>query len=96
MARAPHLAEACITCSDEAVPMTVLEVDRASALAVCLDARRSSGERVERGERVSVEVALLEPVAVGELLLVHAGTAIARASIAPHASPVAHAREERA
>jgi len=93
MARAPHLAEACITCSDEAVPMTVLEVDRASALAVCLGARRSSGER---GERVSVEVALLEPVAVGELLLVHAGTAIARASIAPHASPAAHARQERA
>ena len=59
----------CITCGDDGVPMTVLRVDEARGLALCQD---------DGGERSTVEIALVEPVAPGERLLVHAGTAIAR------------------
>jgi hydrogenase expression/formation protein HypC len=59
----------CITCSDEAVEMTVLTVDADRELALC-----ESGE----GERDTVEIALVAPVRPAERLLVHAGTAIAR------------------
>ena len=59
----------CITCGDEAVPMLVRRVDEARGLALCED-----GE----GRRSSVEIALVEPVAPGDELLVHAGTAIAK------------------
>jgi hypothetical protein len=48
--------------------MTVVRIDEARGLALCAAAD---------GERISVETALVEPVAVGDLLLVHAGTAIA-------------------
>jgi hydrogenase expression/formation protein HypC len=63
-------AHGCITCGDEAVPMRVVEVDRKRSLALCSDAE---------GERSSVEIALVDPVMSGEVLLVHAGTALARA-----------------
>jgi hydrogenase maturation factor len=63
----------CITCGDEAVPMEVLTVDAARGLALCLG---------PDGARGSVETALVEPVAPGERLLVHAGTAIAREGVA--------------
>lgn len=59
----------CITCGDDGAPMTVVRVDRERGLALCAD---------HDGTRSSVETALVEPVAPGELLLVHAGTAIAR------------------
>ncbi len=65
---APACDSHCITCSDEAVPMTVRRVDGDRGLALCEDAA---------GARSSVETALVEPVAVGDTLLVHAGTAIA-------------------
>jgi hydrogenase maturation factor len=57
----------CITCGDDGEPMVVLELDRDSGLALC------SGED---GTRSSVEIALVEPVAPGDRLLVHAGTAL--------------------
>jgi len=59
----------CITCGDDGVPMTVVRVDDARGLALCQD---------EGGERSSVETALVEPVAPGDSLLVHAGTALVR------------------
>jgi len=62
-------AEGCITCGDVAVPLTVARVDEARGLALCRD-------REGRGE--TVEVALVPPVEPGDLLLVHAGTAIAK------------------
>ncbi|GAC1437097.1 MAG: hypothetical protein NVSMB51_10040 [Solirubrobacteraceae bacterium] len=62
-------SEHCITCGDDATPMTVLRVDLDRRLALCDDGA---------GARSSVETALVDPVAVGERLLVHAGTAIAR------------------
>jgi hydrogenase maturation factor len=48
--------------------MTVLRVDLARELALCED---------EAGEHRTVEIALVHPVAEGDELLVHAGTAIA-------------------
>jgi hydrogenase maturation factor len=58
----------CITCGDEATAMRVVRVDEARALALCED---------EAGVRSSVEIALVDPVAEGATLLVHAGTALA-------------------
>jgi hydrogenase assembly chaperone HypC/HupF len=58
----------CITCGDDGVPMTVVRVDPERMLALCED-----GE----GARSSVEIALVDQPAPGDVLLVHAGTAIA-------------------
>jgi hydrogenase maturation factor len=49
--------------------MTVLRVDAGRGLALCA---------AEDEQRATVETALVEPVAPGDRLLVHAGTAIAR------------------
>jgi hydrogenase assembly chaperone HypC/HupF len=59
----------CITCGDDGVPMRVLRVDGARSLALCED-----GD----GKHSSVEIALVDPVAPGDTLLVHAGTALTR------------------
>jgi hydrogenase maturation factor len=59
----------CITCGDDGVPMTVVAIDLDRGLALC--AR-------EDGHRETVETALVDPVALGDMLLVHAGTALAR------------------
>jgi hydrogenase assembly chaperone HypC/HupF len=59
----------CITCGDEAVPVRVVMVDEAQALATCED---------EAGQRTVVEIGLVDPVRDGDLLLVHAGAALAR------------------
>lgn len=66
----PHCSpeDGCITCGDVAVPLEVVLVDTGRGLALCRDAR---------DRRESVEIALVEPVAVGDEVLVHAGTAIA-------------------
>ena len=61
----------CITCGDEAVPLRVLQVDEQRELALCEDAA---------GAHTTVEIALVAPVAPGDELLVHAGTAIGRAA----------------
>jgi hydrogenase maturation factor len=58
--------EACITCADEGRPAEVLAVDELGVAAV----RTAAG--VE-----SVDTTLLGPVTAGDLVLVHAGTAIA-------------------
>ena len=63
-----HPVEGCITCGDVAVAMRVLKVDEARGLALCADAE---------DRRESVEIGLVAPVAAGDELLVHAGTAIA-------------------
>lgn len=61
----------CITCGDEAVPLRVVRIDFERELALCEN---------EDGERTTVEIALVTPVALEEVLLVHAGTAIAKAA----------------
>ena len=63
-----HESGHCITCSDEAIPLRVLRVDDERGLALCEDAS---------GEHTTIEVALIGPVAPGDGLLAHAGTAIA-------------------
>jgi len=57
----------CITCSDEGVPMQVEQIDEAGGLALCA---------AEDGSKSTVEIALVEPVAPGDRLLVHAGVAL--------------------
>lgn len=63
--------EGCITCGDEAIRMRVIRIDAERELALC--------EVEEGGERSTVEIALVQPVSEGDMLLVHAGTAIAQA-----------------
>jgi hydrogenase maturation factor len=60
--------ERCITCSDAGDPMRVRALAGESGLAVCAD---------EAGAEHSIAVDLLESVAVGDDILVHAGVAIA-------------------
>jgi hydrogenase maturation factor len=57
--------EHCITCGDEGIAMHVIELR--DGAAVCADEQRA---------RHSVAVDLVDPVAVGDELLVHAGVAI--------------------
>jgi len=59
----------CITCGDVAIPMNVLRIDEERGLALCSD---------DEGKSETVEIDLVAPVAPGDRLLVHAGTAIAR------------------
>ena len=59
----------CVTCGDVAVAMRVVAIDSDRELALCRD---------ERGRRETVEIALVQPVAADQELLVHAGTAIAK------------------
>lgn len=59
----------CITCGDEAVPLRVLKLDDSRGLALCEN---------DEGARETVEIALVPEVTLGDRLLVHAGTAIAR------------------
>jgi len=59
----------CITCSDEGVPMRVLSLDGDGAIARC---------EGESGVESEVLVGLIEHLQVGEVVVVHAGTALAR------------------
>jgi len=69
-----------VTCGDVAVPMRILALDDRRGLALCA---------TERDQRETVEIALVSPVAIGDELLVHAGTAIAALD------PAAAGRESR-
>lgn len=71
-APACHVTErdsGCITCGDVAIPLTVMRLDEERGLALCAD---------DEGSSETVEIDLVAPVAPGDTLLVHAGTAIAR------------------
>jgi hydrogenase assembly chaperone HypC/HupF len=59
----------CITCGDVAIPLHVIRIDVERGLALCAD---------EDGSSETVEIDLVAPVAPGDRLLVHAGTAIAK------------------
>ena len=62
-------SEHCITCGDVAVEMSVVAIDEGRQLALC--------ER-DDGAQETVEMALVASVRLGDRLLIHAGTAIAR------------------
>ncbi len=57
----------CITCSDEALDARVLRVDAASGLALV----------AVQGEIMEVDTTLVDEAQPGDVLLVHAGVAIA-------------------
>jgi hydrogenase maturation factor len=59
----------CITCGDVGIAMRVLSLDAHTGLAVCREPEGGSEE---------VDVGLVEPVAVGDAVLVHAGVALVR------------------
>ena len=67
----------CITCADDGIEMTVLRLDAAPGLAWCASAGGADAELVE--------VSLVDPVAPGDRILVHAGTAIAALPAEAHA-----------
>ena len=62
-------ADHCITCSDEALPMRVESIDLELGLASCVD---SSGARSD------VMIGLVMGVQSGDIVMVHAATALAR------------------
>jgi hydrogenase assembly chaperone HypC/HupF len=64
----------CITCSDEGVPMRVVRIDPSRGVALC--------ESVD-GRRSTVDVALVDPVDLGDSVLVHAGVALVKLEEAP-------------
>jgi hypothetical protein len=58
----------CVTCADEALPARVASVDQDAALAqVTLD-----------GQHIEIDVSLIDPITLGDWLLVHGGVAIAK------------------
>ena len=59
----------CITCGDTALPMRVVDVDAAGALALCAGAT---------GAEEEVATDLVGAVVPGDVLLVHARVALAR------------------
>lgn len=69
LAREACGSQHCITCGDDGVPMTVVGVDHVRGLALCED---------EDGTHATIEIALIDAVASGDTLLVHAGTALTR------------------
>jgi hydrogenase expression/formation protein HypC len=62
----------CITCSDEGIEMTVVALTQCGAQ--CRD---------PAGIDQRIEIELVEPVEIGDRLLVHAGVAIANVSRPP-------------
>jgi hypothetical protein len=69
----------CITCGDTAVRMRVVGVDEAREVARCVEAEDLEGlgpPRAPQGELV--DLGIVEGVGVGDVVLVHAGTALHR------------------
>ena len=71
--------EGCITCGDEGLPLRVMRLDADRGLALCAD---------DEGAEETVEVALVGPVAPGDMLLVHAGTALVKLEADPATAAV--------
>ena len=61
--------DSCVTCADALTRMRVLDADGARELALCED---------DEQRRRSVDTAIVGEVSPGEVLLVHAGTALSR------------------
>ena len=59
----------CITCADEGVAMEVARLDGGPGLAECV---------ADDGTTGTVETTLVDPVAPGDRVLVHAGVALVR------------------
>jgi hydrogenase maturation factor len=66
-----HDVESCLTCGDVAVLATVVEVSGSTAIVEVNDSREAVG------------VELVEPVALGDVLVCHAGIALEKATAQP-------------
>ena len=63
----------CITCSDEALPFTVVRVDAEHGVAlVSVEEQEGTGEKTEE-----IDITLVDDVVPGNVVLVHGGVAIA-------------------
>lgn len=62
----------CVTCSDEALPFTVLRVDADAGIAFV-----SIKDAIDHTEE-EVDITLVDDVLPGDVLLVHGGVAIAQ------------------
>lgn len=58
----------CITCSDEAIAVTIVQVDPEHGRAL-VEVKQS---------REEIDITLIEPVIPGDIVLVHAGIAIGK------------------
>ncbi|GAC1350490.1 MAG: HypC/HybG/HupF family hydrogenase formation chaperone [Ktedonobacteraceae bacterium] len=65
----------CITCSDEALPATVLSIDQATGLAL-VSVKNTTEE---------IDVSLVDNIGPGDMVLVHGGVAIANLGEATNA-----------
>jgi hydrogenase maturation factor len=63
----------CITCSDEGIVMRVVGPGEETGVVQCVIADADPD-----GARHDVDVGLVDPLGPGDLLLVHAGVALAR------------------
>lgn len=69
----------CITCSDEAIPMRIVELLPGGGVALCEVLGEGGGGAVGgAGERAEVLIGLVDGVATGDVVLVHAGAALVR------------------
>ncbi len=69
----PDVEGHCITCSDEALPYTVVRVDVARGVAeVAVGETRETGKMTEE-----IDITLVETVVPGNVVLVHGGVALA-------------------
>ena len=59
--------DGCVVCSDAGIPLRVISIEGDDAL--CED---------KIGNRTNIAIELVEPVAVGEVLLTHGGVAIGK------------------
>lgn len=66
----PDADHHCLTCADEAVPVKVIRIDQEAGLAFVDDPINPTGQAEE------IDITLVENVAVGDILLAHAGVAI--------------------
>jgi hydrogenase maturation factor len=68
----------CLTCADEAVPVRVVQLDQEAGLALCslLGATSDLVDSVGEDQVEEIDITLVEGVAVGDILLAHAGVAI--------------------
>ena len=70
----------CITCSDEALPYTVVRVDAEHGLAE-VSVVEAMGQSDEIGEMTEeIDISLVDDVVPGNVVLVHGGVAIALVS----------------
>jgi hypothetical protein len=68
----------CLTCADEAVSVEVIRVDQEAGVALCrLWSGINPDPRNPTDQMEEIDITLVEDVAVGDVLLAHAGVAIA-------------------